>query len=57
EKNKEDALNRLQELIKAAALQDKKRIKTKPTRASQRRRLDSKNKQGAKKQQRKKVLY
>ncbi|TOH88164.1 aminoacyl-tRNA hydrolase, partial [Vibrio parahaemolyticus] len=26
-------------------------------RASQRRRLDSKNKQGAKKQQRKKVLY
>ncbi|MBE5174416.1 aminoacyl-tRNA hydrolase, partial [Vibrio parahaemolyticus] len=56
-KNKEDALNRLQELIKAAALQDKKRIKTKPTRASQRRRLDSKNKQGAKKQQRKKVLY
>lgn len=57
EKNKEDALNRLQELIKAAALQDKKRIKTKPTRTSQRRRLDSKNKQGAKKQQRKKVLY
>ncbi|EJG0733899.1 aminoacyl-tRNA hydrolase [Vibrio parahaemolyticus] len=57
EKNKEDALNRLQELIKAAALQDKKRIKTKPTRASQRRRLDSKNKHGAKKQQRKKVLY
>ncbi|EGQ8920732.1 aminoacyl-tRNA hydrolase [Vibrio parahaemolyticus] len=57
EKNKEDALNRLQELIKAAALQDKKRIKTKPTRASQRRRLDSKNKLGAKKQQRKKVLY
>ncbi|ELB2831384.1 MULTISPECIES: alternative ribosome rescue aminoacyl-tRNA hydrolase ArfB [Vibrio] len=57
EQNKEDALNRLQALIKAAALQDKKRIKTKPTRASQRRRLDTKNKHGAKKQQRKKVLY
>ncbi len=57
EQNKEDALNRLQALIKAAALQEKKRIKTKPTRASQRRRLDTKNKHGAKKQQRKKVLY
>ncbi|EMA9137888.1 aminoacyl-tRNA hydrolase [Vibrio alginolyticus] len=57
EQNNEDALNRLQALIKAAALQEKKRIKTKPTRASQRRRLDTKNKHGAKKQQRKKVLY
>nr|WP_319556991.1 alternative ribosome rescue aminoacyl-tRNA hydrolase ArfB [uncultured Vibrio sp.] len=55
EQNKEDALNRLQELITSAAVQQKKRIKTKPTRASQRRRLDSKNKQGTKKQQRKKV--
>ncbi|WP_319534507.1 alternative ribosome rescue aminoacyl-tRNA hydrolase ArfB [uncultured Vibrio sp.] len=57
EQNKEDALNRLQELITSAAVQQKKRIKTKPTRASQRRRLDSKNKQGTKKQQRKKVQY
>lgn len=57
EQNKEDALNRLQELITSAAIQKKKRIKTKPTRASQRRRLDSKNKQGTKKQQRKKVQY
>ena len=55
EQNKEDALNRLQEIITSAAIQKKKRIKTKPTRASQRRRLDSKNKQGTKKQQRKKV--
>nr|WP_321385303.1 alternative ribosome rescue aminoacyl-tRNA hydrolase ArfB [uncultured Vibrio sp.] len=55
EQNKEDALNRLQELITSATVQQKKRIKTKPTRASQRRRLDSKNKQGTKKQQRKKV--
>ena len=57
EQNKEDALNRLQELIESAAIQKKKRINTKPTRASQHRRLDSKNKQGTKKQQRKKVQY
>ena len=57
EQNKEDALNRLQELIASAAIQKKKRINTKPTRASQRRRLDSKNKLGVKKQQRKKVMY
>ena len=57
EQNKEDALNRLQELIASAAIQQKKRINTKPTRASQLRRLDSKNKQGTKKQQRKKVQY
>ncbi|MGR5485025.1 alternative ribosome rescue aminoacyl-tRNA hydrolase ArfB [Vibrio alfacsensis] len=57
EQNKEDALNRLQALIQSAARQEKKRIKTKPTRASQRRRLDSKNKQATKKQQRQKVLH
>ncbi|CAM2765125.1 alternative ribosome rescue aminoacyl-tRNA hydrolase ArfB [Vibrio mytili] len=55
EQNKEDALNRLREIIVAAVVQHKKRIKTKPTRASQRRRLDHKNKQGEKKQQRKKL--
>ena len=48
EQNKEDALNRLQALIQSASRQEKKRIKTKPTRASQRRRLDSKNKQATK---------
>jgi len=57
EQNKEDALNRLQALIKDIALLEKKRIKTKPTRASQQRRLDTKNKHGVKKQQRKTVLY
>ncbi|AYO22737.1 aminoacyl-tRNA hydrolase [Vibrio owensii] len=57
EQNKEDALNRLQALIQSASRQEKKRIKTKPTRASQRRRLDSKNKQATKKQQRQRVLY
>ncbi len=57
EQNKEDALNRLQELIASAVVQQKRRVQTKPTRASQRRRLDSKNKQGTKKQQRQKVQY
>ncbi len=57
EQNKEDALNRLKALIVSASIRKKKRIKTKPTRASQRRRLDNKNKQGTKKQQRKKVQY
>ena len=57
EQNKEDALNRLHQLIASVTLKKKKRIKTKPTRASQHRRLDNKNKQGTKKQQRKKVLY
>ncbi|MGR5133757.1 alternative ribosome rescue aminoacyl-tRNA hydrolase ArfB [Vibrio alfacsensis] len=57
EQNKEDALNRLHALIQSATRQEKKRIKTKPTRASQRRRLDNKNKQATKKQQRQKLLY
>lgn len=42
EKNKEDALARLQELIKSASYTAKKRIATKPSRASQKRRVDSK---------------
>ena len=46
EQNRVDALERLAELIKSVAKVEKKRIATKPTRASQRRRLDAKNKQG-----------
>ena len=46
EKNKEEALRRLQELIKSVALSPKKRKPTKPTRNSQKRRLDSKIKRG-----------
>ena len=42
EKNKNDALNRLVELIKAAGITRKKRRPTKPTRNSQRKRLDNK---------------
>ncbi|MCG9581385.1 alternative ribosome rescue aminoacyl-tRNA hydrolase ArfB [Vibrio tubiashii] len=43
EQNKEDALNRLAELITSAMVVQKKRRETKPTRASKERRLKSKN--------------
>ena len=42
EKNREDALQRLQELILGAAKVEKKRIPTRATKASQRRRMDEK---------------
>jgi ribosome-associated protein len=46
DKNREDAYNRLQELIQSVALVSKKRRATKPTKGSKLRRLDSKTKQG-----------
>jgi ribosome-associated protein len=46
EKNKEEALKRLQELIKSVAVLPRKRKPTKPTRSSHRKRLDSKSKRG-----------
>jgi ribosome-associated protein len=46
EMNKEEALRRLQELIKSVAVAPKKRKPTKPTRSSQRKRLDSKTRRG-----------
>lgn len=46
EKNKEDALNRLQALIQSVAVTHKKRKATKPTKGSKLRRLDNKAKQG-----------
>ena len=55
EMNKEEALRRLQELIKSIAASPKKRKPTKPTRSSQRKRLDSKTKRGAVKLSRAKV--
>ncbi|MFT5721489.1 MAG: ribosome-associated protein [Motiliproteus sp.] len=42
EKNREDVLQRLAELIRSAGQVDKKRVPTKPSRSSQRKRLDSK---------------
>ena len=47
EKNKEEALLRLQELVRSVAVPRKKRKPTRPTRSSQKKRLDSKTKRGA----------
>jgi ribosome-associated protein len=46
DKNREDALARLQALIKRATFTPKLRAATKPTRASKRRRLESKTQRG-----------
>ena len=46
EKNREDALQRLRELIKSVTRVQKARRPTKPTKSSQARRLDSKTKRG-----------
>ncbi|GGO74559.1 alternative ribosome rescue aminoacyl-tRNA hydrolase ArfB [Bowmanella pacifica] len=57
EQNREDALNRLVEIIQNAGKTQKARRATKPTRASQKRRVESKKKAGAKKSLRGKVDY
>lgn len=49
EKNKEDAIQRLQELIKSVSIVRKKRRPTKPSKSSQRKRLDKKTKHSNKK--------
>ena len=46
EKNKEDALGRLQQLIQGAAVSPKRRKPTRPTPSSKRRRLDRKTRRG-----------
>ena len=46
EKNKEEALGRLQQLIQSVAMSPKKRKPTRPTYGSQKRRLDRKTKRG-----------
>lgn len=46
EQNREDALNRLKELIQSAMIVPKKRKPTIPSRRSQEKRLDSKTKRG-----------
>ncbi|KRW80594.1 alternative ribosome rescue aminoacyl-tRNA hydrolase ArfB [Marinobacter sp. P4B1] len=55
ELNKDDALQRLKELIQEAVKQQKARRPTKPTKGSQRRRVDSKTKKGKTKALRGKV--
>jgi len=57
EKNRDDALNRLREIIKNSMLSQKKRKLTKPTKGSKKRRLDSKNMRGKLKTTRRKVEY
>jgi ribosome-associated protein len=56
EKNREEALARLQELIRSVAVTRKKRKPTRPTRSSQRKRLDSKTRRGTIKSMRAKVV-
>lgn len=46
EKNREDAIDRLVQLIRAATVVDKPRRPTRPTRSSQRKRVDSKTQRG-----------
>jgi ribosome-associated protein len=55
EQNREEALKRLQELIKSAIVLKKKRKPTKPTRSSLSKRLDRKSKHGQIKSNRRKV--
>jgi ribosome-associated protein len=55
EQNRDEALERLVELIKSVTVTQKKRLPTKPTKGSVHRRLDSKKKQSSKKKLRRKV--
>jgi ribosome-associated protein len=56
DKNREDALARLQDLVDAAGAVQRTRKATKPTRGSQRRRVDSKVKRGQVKATRGRVM-
>jgi ribosome-associated protein len=56
ERNLADALARLQELVDSAALVPRKRKATRPTKGSQRRRVDTKVKRGQDKAARRKVV-
>ena len=55
-KNKEDAIARLKQLIKSAMVVKKKRKPTKPTKGSQKRRVESKRRRSQVKNNRKKVV-
>ena len=56
EKNRDDALNRLGELIRSVANVRKKRIATKPSRGAKKKRLDDKGRHSEKKNLRRTVL-
>ncbi|PSU35726.1 alternative ribosome rescue aminoacyl-tRNA hydrolase ArfB [Photobacterium lutimaris] len=57
ELNREDALNRLVTMIRSAVVQQKSRRATKPTRNSQKRRVDKKTQRGQTKVMRGKVKF
>ena len=57
DRNKEDALERLDALLAAAQVERKARRKTRPSKASVRRRLDSKGRRGETKRNRGPVRY
>lgn len=57
EKNKQDAFERLTALIKSAAVVQKARRATKPSKSAKKRRVDSKTKHGVNKKLRGKVDY
>ena len=56
ERNLEDAINRLRELILSAIKINKKRVGTKPSKAAKQKRLDEKNRRSKVKQLRTKVV-
>lgn len=56
EKNREEALRRLQSLVQSVAITPKKRLPTRPTRAARMKRLEEKTKRGRLKQLRNKSL-
>jgi len=55
EKNRAEALERLQELIKSVAAVKKKRISTKPSRSAKSKRMDAKSRRGRDKELRRKI--
>ncbi len=57
QQNRDEALQRLRQLILGASVQRKARIATRPSRAARQRRLDSKLRRGRDKRLRGKVLY
>jgi ribosome-associated protein len=57
ERNRDDAISRLRSMIEAAAIVAPERRRTRPTRASQRRRVDAKVKRGEVKAGRRKISH
>ena len=55
--NREDALNRLKQMIKSAIAKKKKRLPTKPSKTARKKRMDNKTKRSQLKASRRKVDY